>query len=189
MRTDTRSLHSFGLHLVLVTVASAAALLLVIGAVLLAPLVVQLEGGAASLDEMGRLAGRILELHATFWPVALALLAAVAPSSFVLYRRMTGPLRRFTGVFASIAEGVLPRPLTIRSSDYLVAEAAALNAMTSALREHREDVGRRRRELAEALGVLAEACAARTELEGPLHEVLEREKALAGELARLRLAE
>jgi len=125
---------SFRVHLIWVTTGSTAALLLVLSAAILLPLLIRFDSGAATLDELRSLTGQILELHARLWPVVFSSLVSVFLSSWLLYRRMSSPLVRFVRAFRAVGEGSLPEPIQVRATDYLRQEAQALNGMLEALR-------------------------------------------------------
>ena len=120
-------------HLLWVTTGSTGALLLVLSAAVLVPLLVRFDS-ATSLDELRVLTQQILDLHARLWPVVFSSLVSVFLSSWLLYRRMVAPLVRFVRIFDAVREGGVPEPITLRAGDYLRREAEALNAMLAALR-------------------------------------------------------
>jgi hypothetical protein len=124
---------SFRTHLLWVTIGSTGALLLVLSAAVLVPLLVRFDS-ATSLDELRVLTQQILDLHARPWLVVFSSLVSVFLSSWLLYRRMVAPLVRFVRIFDAVREGGVPEPITLRAGDYLRREAEALNAMLAALR-------------------------------------------------------
>jgi hypothetical protein len=124
---------SFRTHLLWVTIGSTGALLLVLSAAVLVPLLVRFDS-ATSLDELRVLTQQILDLHARLWPVVFSSLVSVFLSSWLLYRRMVAPLVRFVRIFEAVREGAVPEPITLRAGDYLRREAEALNGMLAALR-------------------------------------------------------
>jgi len=141
------SLGTLRTHMLLGTVASTTALLVIVGLGAFVPLFVRL-GSATHLDaEVLRVADHLLFLHENFWPVAVVALVAPCVSCYVLYRRMTRPLIRVRRVFAEIERGHVPRAVALRQGDYLAAEVEALNLMleslrvrTRALESAREDI-------------------------------------------------
>ncbi|HEU4428029.1 MAG TPA: hypothetical protein VFT98_04705 [Myxococcota bacterium] len=133
---------SFRVHLLFVTAAFTAAFLAISAAVIFVPLFQRFDAGVASPDEMLRLTGEILEVHARYWPVALISLLSSIACSWILYGRMRGPLFRFVEVFRAISTGRTPRDVVIRATDYVQDECAELNKMLSALRAHTEALER-----------------------------------------------
>jgi methyl-accepting chemotaxis protein len=125
---------SFRRHLVGVTGGFTAALLALAAAVVFVPLFQRFDAGAASAEQMLRLTGEILEVHARYWPVAALAWLATLACSWALYARMRGPLVRFVAVFRALAAGRLPEDVVIRATDYVQDECAELNAMLAALR-------------------------------------------------------
>jgi len=133
-RSAAHELKSFGIHLVVASLAFAMVLALGVGAVTLARWALPLELASSSPQKMYEATGRILELHAHFWPVTLFSLIGVALAAGWLGRRITGPLVRFMGVYHSLAAGGFPEPVQLRSTDYLAIEADALNELVAALK-------------------------------------------------------
>lgn len=134
LRPAPHELKSFGMHLMVASVGFALVLAFVAGALTLARWALPLELASSSPQKALEASGRILELHARFWPVTLVSLIAVALTAGWLGRRLTGPLDRFLSVFQRLAAGEYPAPLQLRSGDYLTQEADALNELISALK-------------------------------------------------------
>jgi methyl-accepting chemotaxis protein len=178
---------SFRAHLVCVVTGTTAALLLVSSAAILLPLLLRFEGSPASPQELGQLADRILSLHETLWPMVLLCLVAVTVSSWLLYRRMVLPLVRFVQVFGAVRDGRLPRPIRLRAADYLTREADALNEMTAALRERHAELSGACARLREQIADLEEWASLHggAETSGLLSALLDREKALTDQIARV----
>ena len=158
-RPAGHELKSFGIHLVAASLAFALALSLAVGAMMLVRWALPLELASSSSQKALQASGRILELHERFWPVVLVSLVGVAVAAGWLARRITGPLVRFTHVFARIGAGEVPEPIQIRGSDYLVNEVEALNAMLGALQARAADRARLRGELLATLEELGEQAA------------------------------
>lgn len=158
-RNAGHELKSFGIHLVLTSVAFALVLAVGVGAIILARWALPLELASSSPQKALEASGRILELHERFWPVALASQLAVALAAVWLGRRITGPLVRFVQAFRRIADGEFPEPLHVRGTDYLVHEAAALNAMIAALKAAATERARVRSEVLGTLEELSERAA------------------------------
>ena len=133
-RSVAHELKSFGIHLMVASVAFALVLALGAGAVTLVRWALPLELASSSPQKVYEASGRILELHARFWPVTLVSLIGVALAAGWLGRRITGPLVRFMNVFQRLATGEFPEPVRLRSSDYLAHEADALNELVAALK-------------------------------------------------------
>lgn len=138
--TRRSSLGTFRWHLVLTSGCVAIAFAVIAAATLFVPLFVHLDGSEFSQEEMGGIAGYILHLHATFWPVVAGSLLACVASGILLFERMRSPLVRFVAVYAELGAGRIPRPLEIRARDYLQDEAEALNRLIEAQRERRDEL-------------------------------------------------
>ena len=184
-RNATSFDRSFFVHLTLITLGTAGAFAVVTSAAIFAPVVLKLEAGATSLDEVKALTEKILRLHATVWPVVLTSLIAVCASSLFLYTRMTAPLVRFVGVFRSVRDGQFPEPLQVRAGDYLRREGEALNEMTRSLSSRIGEVQHRHADLEEVLGEISEhrARGGADDLAELLGRLEERSKALGEALA------
>jgi len=133
-RSTGHELKSFGIHLIVASVAFALVLALVAGALTLARWALPLELASSSPQKVYEASGRILELHERFWPVTLVSLIGVALAAGWLGRRITGPFVRFMSVFQRLAAGEFPEPVQLRSTDYLAREADALNELIAALK-------------------------------------------------------
>ncbi|HEY8156820.1 MAG TPA: methyl-accepting chemotaxis protein [Myxococcota bacterium] len=181
-RSTAHELKSFGIHLIVASVAFALVLALGAGAVTLARWALPLEFASSSPQKVYEASGRILELHERFWPVALVSLIGVALAAGWLGRRITGPLVRFTNVFQRLAAGEFPEPVRLRSTDYLANEADALNELVAALKLRAEERGRLQGDILATLEEMSErahehAGADLTEL---AERALEQMKALDG---------
>lgn len=89
----------------------------------------------SSTSEAARVeaASRLIALHEHAWP---AVLVALASGTLFLVRhshRLAGPIYRFRATFARVAAGDLTPRVRLRKGDYLVDEAAALDAMIRSL--------------------------------------------------------
>lgn len=190
MSRDRNSLladSSFRAHLVLVVTGTTLGLLVVGSAVILVPLFLQFENAGAAPQELGRLADRILALHATLWPLIAICIGSVLVSSWLLYRRMVAPMVRFVQAFRKVESGVLPGPIQLRATDYLGREAEALNEMTAALTERHRALEAAASRLGEEIEELAEWAARQGGAEGArlVATLQDREKALADQLRRV----
>jgi hypothetical protein len=178
---------SFRAHLIWVVTGTTAALLVVSSAVILLPLLLRFEAAAGSQEELGGLVDRILELHATLWPLVLVCLCAVMMSSWLLYQRMVSPLVRFVQVFHKVRDGHLPGEVRLRTADYLTREADALNDMTAALRARQLELVQVQRRLHEEVEELAEWATRHGDADVSIliSTLRDGEKALADQLARV----
>jgi two-component system phosphate regulon sensor histidine kinase PhoR len=103
---------------------------------------------------VGDVAHGFSQFHRDFLGVALISLAVAAGIALLWARRITRPLRQMAGFAQAVAQGELSHRLPIRSDDELGDLAAALNTMTTELREtlHRlETEGRRVRTIMESM--------------------------------------
>jgi len=178
---------SFRAHLFWVVTGTAGSLLVVVSAAIMFPLFLRFDHGLASPAEMHALTERILDLHATLWPVVGVCLLAVMVSSWLLYQRMVSPLVRFVRSFDAVRDGQLPQPVHLRATDYLTREADSLNGMTQALRERQADLEAAHAELRAAIEELGEWAASQGDPEAArrLAELEQRDKALADRIARV----
>jgi hypothetical protein len=125
------------MHLLWVTGGFGGALLVLGAAAVFVPLFQRFDAGAGSPDEMLRLTGEILEVHARYWPVAAIAWLSTLACSWLLYARMRGPLHRFVAAFRALAAGAIPDAVVIRATDYVQDECRELNATLAALRADR----------------------------------------------------
>jgi methyl-accepting chemotaxis protein len=132
-KPTAHELRTFGIHLMIASLAFALVLALSAGALTLLRWALPLELASSSPQAAFEATGRILELHERFWPVAMMSLIGVALAAAWLGRRITGPFTRFTRAFQQLTAGQFPQPLQLRSSDYLAHEVAAVNEMIAAL--------------------------------------------------------
>lgn len=142
-----------------------AALLGLGAAAVFVPLFQRFDEGVGSPDEMLRLTGEILAVHARYWPVAATALLATLACSWLLYGRMRGPLFRFVAAFRAIREGGVPEAVVIRETDYVQEECAELNAMLAALRAREAARAEALERVEERVAALAERAGARGEAE------------------------
>ncbi|WP_291989943.1 type II secretion system protein [Luteitalea sp.] len=107
-------------------------LLLLLVALLVAPVIQDLE----SMDERTRVdaATVLLSLHDRIWSAVIAVTAALAAVTLTLTHRVAGPLYRFRHVFEAVSIGQLWVHAGIRSTDYPKEESAALEHMLGTLR-------------------------------------------------------
>jgi hypothetical protein len=147
---------SFRAHLLWVSGGFTAALLAAGAAAVFVPLFQRFDEGVASPDEMLRLTGEILDVHARYWPVAGLALFSTLACSWLLYARMRGPLFRFVVAFRALAAGRVPEPVVIRATDYVQDECAELNAMLAALAARERERAEAFARVEDRLALLAE---------------------------------
>jgi methyl-accepting chemotaxis protein len=181
-RGTAHELKSFGIHLVVASVALTAVLALGVGAITLARWAISLELASSSPQKVYEATSRILELHQRFWPVALVSLIGAAITASWLARRITGPLVRFTNVFQRLAAGEFPDPVFPRSTDYLALEAGALNELIAALKARAAERSQLQGEVLATLDELSERIRqhATADLKDLADRALEQMKALRG---------
>ena len=132
----------------------------VIALSLFIPLGFALDRAPIGSAESAGIADYFLYLHVAFWPVLLCSLIASVVTALILYRRMTEPLVRFVRAYGAVERGEPPADITIRRSDYLGAEADALNRMLGSLRARSRE---RNDALADILGAVDELATAGTD--------------------------
>lgn len=125
--------------------------LLVTGAALFLPLVLQLRATEPLSREAAEAARNILYLHSNFWPAALLSIAAIALHSIRTSHKVAGPLYRFSGVFEAVKGGRIPKRIQLRKGDYLHEEMGEINAMLESLRAAIGDIEKAQESLQEAV--------------------------------------
>jgi len=120
-------------------------LLVVMAAFLFVPLMIKLSSSTLPMAEREEVANLILSLHARLWPALAVAFVLLAAHSVLVSHRIAGALYRFKAVFRELGQGNFAVRANLRKRDYLLKEAAELNAMIEA-------VGGR-------LGVAADQCA------------------------------
>lgn len=108
-------------------------LLLVMAAFLFVPLMIKLDSSTLPLSEREEVANLILSLHATLWPAIVVVFVLLAVHSVLVSHRIAGALYRFKAVFRDLAQGNFAVRANLRKGDYLLKEAAELNAMIEAV--------------------------------------------------------
>jgi hypothetical protein len=151
---------SFRAHLLWVTGGFAAAFLGLGAAALFVPLFQRFDESVGSPDEMLRLTGEILDIHARYWPVAAIALFSTLACSWLLYARMRGPLFRFVIAFRALAAGTVPGAVVIRSTDYVQDECRELNATLEALRARENERAAALERVEECAALIAERASA-----------------------------
>lgn len=118
-----------------ITLLYLAATALMFSAALFLPLIWELRGNDASIEQT-RAATEFLALHQRFWPALIVTFAALSIHSVFTSHRIVGPLYRFRVIFGEVAAGNLNPWTSLRRRDFLVPEAQALNDMLASLRDH-----------------------------------------------------
>ncbi len=103
-------------------------------AVLLGPLVVEINSGAVSVYDL-TWATEFFELHNRLWMPLCALFLGVTWMLVRLSHRVAGPLYRFRQVFRRVAAGDLSVRVRVRDGDYLVHEGNELDGMIEVVRD------------------------------------------------------
>jgi len=117
------------LWLLLTSLGYILLLLLVVSAVLFAPLVIQINRSDTISAETSEAARRFLYLHDAYWlPVVLCLLT-ISLHSIYSSHKIAGPVYRFRRVCEAMSGGTIPGPVRLRRNDQLQAEAGVVNAM------------------------------------------------------------
>ncbi len=122
-----------------------AFLLAVVSVGLFAPLIARLQLADPESSSYADTANAMLYFHARFWPIATLCLVVAALGSVQLSHRIAGPLVRLKRHMSWLSEGMLPKALTTRRSDFLKDEVALLNGLTDSLArrfEGMQDAGR-----------------------------------------------
>jgi methyl-accepting chemotaxis protein len=123
----------------------------VIGLGLFIPLFIELGKASVSSPEVQQAASVLLYLHKNFWPAVLLSLLLIGLISIRASHKMAGPLYRMTLVLMSLKNGNLPRPITTRKGDQLVAEVELMNQMLERLRIQMREIQEARTDLYDAI--------------------------------------
>lgn len=124
----------FQTRFVATEVAWLAVCFALFGAVLIGPLVWQINAGSASASDLTR-ATTLLQFHDRLWIPLLALFLGVTWTLVRLSHRVAGPLYRFRQVFRQVAAGDLSVRVRVREHDYLVREGEEFDRMIGAVRD------------------------------------------------------
>ncbi len=133
LASESRSLSTFRLHLLVATSICTACFVAVSGLSVFMPLAVHLNRTDLQDPAVAGIAEHFLYLHAAFWPVVAGSLVSCVASSLFLYRKMVGPLFQYVRCFEALERGDCPDPIVIRKTDYLSSETRALNRMLEAV--------------------------------------------------------
>lgn len=132
-----------GIYFIVIVLAMAIALF--------TPLMNELSSPDLSPKAQGEAAGKVLYIHATFWPAVLFLLLVLGAHSVLISNKIAGPLHRFQRMFQRIQEGDLSATMKIRRGDYLIDEQTRIADMIDSLREKVEKIRKEEMELEEGL--------------------------------------
>lgn len=80
-------------------------------------------------------ASRILSKNVWVWPAILSLIIVLGLHSFLMFKKIAGPLYRFRWAFEELGSGNLLLNFKLRKKDYLHTEEKALNDMIKVLSE------------------------------------------------------
>ncbi len=151
-----RSVRTLRRHLWLSGVLSTLCFAGVVGLASLVPaLDAPRPGARTGAEGVAPASPPIAWLPVPVWPaLGVALIASVL-SANLLFERMRRPLVGFLRCYESIAEGVVPAQIPIRSTDYLADETDALNAMIASLRRQQSVRSEAVARLEEAISDLA----------------------------------
>jgi methyl-accepting chemotaxis protein len=133
MKSSQRSIETFRIHLALTTAVVTAGFALVVGTAMFVPLFVQFDRSDLDQSSLAGIADYLIQLHTSYWPVVFGAIVGSIVSGMLLFLRMTAPLKRFVNVFEAVGRGEVPEAVKIRATDYIQAQADALNAMLEAL--------------------------------------------------------
>jgi len=125
--------------------------LAVVGLGLFIPLFIKLGKESVSSAEAQQAASVLLYLHKHFWPVVLFSLLLIGLVSIRTSHRIAGPLYRITLVLKSVKNGDLPKPISTRKGDHLVAEIEVTNQMLERLRIQVREIQETRADLNDAI--------------------------------------
>jgi hypothetical protein len=126
-----------------------------------------------------------LYLHKHFWPAALLALVIILFHSLRVSHRIAGPLYRFNTIFATLQQGILPKPTHLRHGDYLMPHMETINGALQALRAHVGDLQAAQSQLHDAIHDCIQMAphASQQDLMHGLKHVAEKGNALADRLA------
>jgi hypothetical protein len=158
---------------------------LVVSLALFTPLMVHLAYEDFHSNEALHSANLLLYLHKHFWPAALLALVIIVFHSLRVSHRIAGPLYRFNAIFATLQQGILPKPAHLRHGDYLMPHMETINGALQTLRTHLGDLQAAHSQLHDAMHACVHMAphASPQELMDGLKYVAEHEQALADTLA------
>ena len=99
-------------------------------------------------------ASRILSKNLWVWPAILSLIIVLGLHSFLIFKKIAGPLYRFRWAFEELKSGNLQLRFQLRKKDYLHTEGEALNDMIKVLSERFGSMKLSAEEMIECLGEL-----------------------------------
>jgi methyl-accepting chemotaxis protein len=161
----------------------------VVGLGLFIPLFIKLGKASVFAAEVQQAASVLLYLHKNFWPAVLLSLFLIGLISIRASHRMAGPLYRITLVLKSLKNGNLPKPISTRKGDHLVAEIEATNQMLERLRIQVREIQESRAGLNDAIIACGKVIghASTEEIIERMNEVREKEKQLAERIGYFKL--
>jgi len=137
--------------LLFVSLFYAILFLVVVGAALFIPLMVELGKAEEFSEKSLQTANLILYLHSNFWPAVLLSLIFICLHSVRTSHRIAGPFYRLNIVFRAMKEGSLPRPIQLRKGDYFFPEIELFNQMIEKFRGKVTEVQGAQIQLSEAI--------------------------------------
>lgn len=137
--------------LLFVSLFYAILFLVVVGAALFIPLMVELGKAEEFSEKSLQTANLILYLHSNFWPAVLLSLIFIGLHSVRTSHRIAGPFYRLNLVFRAMKEGNLPRPIQLRKGDYFFPEIELFNQMIEKFRGKVTEVQGAQAQLNEAI--------------------------------------
>ena len=175
----------FQYRLIWISAGHFALVLFVFLAAMMTPLLIKLDDEGATFIEKDRVADVLLFFHEQLWLPLIAVFLLLLVHSLSVSHRIAGPLYRFRAVYKSLAGGNLAIRANIRKSDYLHADAAALNELIESLEKRIGTLGNQARHLKEETEQLRAAAGSGSaaEIRKAAERVESRVEALQGKLA------
>lgn len=138
-------------NLLFTSLLYAILFLVVVGASLFVPLIVELEKAEDFSEKTLQAANLILYLHSNFWPAVLLSLIFIGLHSIRTSHRIAGPFYRLNLVFKALKKGNLPKPIQTRKGDYFLPEIELINQMLERFREKVMEIQGVQAQLSEAI--------------------------------------
>jgi methyl-accepting chemotaxis protein len=144
-------------------------------------LFIELGKVSVSSAEVQQAASVLLYLHKNFWPAVLLSLFLIGLISIRTSHRIAGPLYRITLVLKSVKNGNLPKPISSRKGDHLVAEIEATNQMLERLRIQVREIQETRADLNDVIVACGKVIghASTEEIIERMNDIREKENQLA----------
>ena len=99
-------------------------------------------------------ASRILSKNLWVWPAILSLIIVLGLHSFLMFKKIAGPLYRFRRAFEELGRGNLLLNFKLRKKDYLHTEEEAFNDMVKVLSERLGSVKKSAEGMIKSIGEL-----------------------------------